>query len=391
MATEDWAGALMSGLTTGIGIAAGNDYLVAGGTGMAMNYNQQMNSLLDEQRTNRLADVKMEREKNLKRWEYSQPWNVRQRQIADQKLSMEEEKHGALMTSYAGQEESRKLTNSLNQKKLDDLSRTPEEKAQEQLGVWKILQEGQATFAAEQSAAQKATTLADQKAALAASNLKPEVRQMLEGMLELQAAGIDTSTLMSKEGKAKQLTSESFTKIKADAETTFRDSEEYEKIKIESGSAAAETAALEWGLAAAIQSNQIYSNLGGQPQSIFVSPGQGQRQIDVTKLIDKITAEPQHAQALQQQIDQMGDSEQKMRYQAALNIAIQAAQAEEQLPNADNSEQVQQGALTASDSLGYREYAGRTEEGPQWMQSLLSRLRNAKSATEREYQQYKPQ
>lgn len=223
-----WLGVLGSGLATAAGIASGNDYLVAGGAGAAgsyaNSYDQLTTSLIEEQKQVRLADALMERQKHYALWQRDE-LNKEQReydrarqekfdalgikqgeaairasdstvQLNDRKMTLDEKqfsRQGALLG----------LQMQEAQLSIDERKRRQDPEYRKKLAMEEVQLKGD--IAREVAKVQRAASSDELAFQMQQVNKvygegTPQA-QMMNSMLQLKAAGVDTSMFFNKSAK----------------------------------------------------------------------------------------------------------------------------------------------------------------------------------------------
>lgn len=196
-----WGGLLLAGATTIAGLASDNAYLVAGGSAAGQSYHDSYDtlnkSLVEEQRANRLADASLARQKNLKKYDYDLGAEDRQAALAEDKRRYDQD-FGLKQSQEARAAEAAKISNQLNQKKIDQLNKTPEELANEQVVAMQILAKAEQKINADNTTAQNAQQLNILASNLEAAGASEDTIQRAKLTLMLQQAGLDTKTTKPK-------------------------------------------------------------------------------------------------------------------------------------------------------------------------------------------------
>lgn len=261
-----WGGIIASGIGTVAGIAMDNPYMVGAGAAMGQSYHDSYKkfneNLMEERRANRLAEASHMRQRDLA--QYQRELTADDRALAQSNLEegrrIQGEQWQAGQT-LAEQQEKRlgdtaTLQQQLTQKQIDELSKTPKQRAQEKVEVAKLVKRAEMEVAAEQSIAQNKLQIDTLQNNLREVGASDDTIAQATVMVKLKQAGIEMK------GSQKAFTGEQKVKLQQTAKNEFKEEEDgaYQQIKAEQGEAAANKAADAHGIATA---NAMEAQLAG--------------------------------------------------------------------------------------------------------------------------------
>lgn len=286
-----WGGILLSGLATAGGAMAGSDAMVAFGGGMAKSYAKSYDnfnkSLIEEQRTSRLQEAAMEREKNLAQFKYDMAADERalrqsnieaDRAFKEKKFEADQEYRSGVLGLQQKQEERLSkesgLRMQLTEAQLKEANKSVEQKAKEAYQAQQVVQDLQR----EASDAQFAKRLEEYKTS---DNYNPAVEQKIIAARDFaNLTGMDMATILNASSKkGSKVSAEVAQKVYTSALEEAKATEEYQDMKKAEGAAAADAMAGKKAGAALMQFNAMFgiiSGGGGGGIAALANAGPGQ-------------------------------------------------------------------------------------------------------------------
>jgi len=258
-----WAGIIGTGLATIAGVASDNPYMVGFGGAAAKSYHDSydnMNkSLIEEQRANRLADSAMLRQMNMQR--YQRDLTSEDRELAqsnyEKEYGLKEQEYGLREQQEQRLGEQSQMDMQIKQKELDELNKTPEQRAKEATAVAKIIKKAELEVQADQAAAANKAQVDNLVDSLTELGVSDETIAEAVVSVRLKQAGIEMSKT-----KPTPFSGEQKVKLQQQAKEEYKETDAY---TLEPDRAEADKAADAHGIrvATAIEDMMLRANATG--------------------------------------------------------------------------------------------------------------------------------